>query len=330
MVQEAMHSLDVTLEPQAPPLRQRIRRFFRNYGFAYVLVLPALLFMLLVHFIPMAEGIYMSFLKLNQFTLPLFLGAPFVGLANYVHVLTNPQDPIRAGLGFAVRNTVIYTIVVTAGVMIIGMVTALLLNRKFPGRGIARTAMLLPWVVPSYVVGILWGFMWEKDTGIINQILVNVLHLLPSKPFWLIGPNTLWAIIIPTIWRSWPFIMIVFLSGLQTIPDELYEAARIDGASSWRQFWTITVPLMRPIIAIQLLFQIIYNVYSYNIVAMMFGNGAGYPGVWGDLLMTLLTRQTFGYWAFGSGAAASTLLMLAMLVVVGIWYRTFRSELTSE
>ncbi len=313
-----------------PSLGQRFRKFFHHYGFAYGLVLPALIFMMAVHFLPMVEGIWMSFLKLNEFTLPRFLGAPFVGFQNYTNVMFNPQDPIRAGMQYAIRNTAIYTFIVTIGVLIVGMMTALLLNRRFPGRGIARTLMLLPWVVPSYVVGILWGFMWQKDTGIINDLLVDVFHILPAKPFWLIGPHTIWAIIIPSIWRSWPFIMIVFLSGLQIIPDELYEAAKIDGACAFQRFWHITWPLMRPIIAIQLLFQLIYNVYSYNIVVMMFGNGSGYPGQWGDLLMTALTRQTFGYWAFGPGAAASFLLMLAMLVVVLIWYRVFRAELISQ
>ncbi|KEO81648.1 ABC transporter permease [Tumebacillus flagellatus] len=303
---------------------------FRGYGFAYWLILPSFLFMVVVHFIPMIQGIWMSFLNLNQFTLPKYLGAPAAGFQNYIDLLTNPDNPIRAGLGYAIRNTILYSIAVTIGVFVLGLGAAMLLNRKFKGRGIARTAMLLPWVVPSYVVGILWGFMWQRDNGIINHLLVDVLHLLPDKPFWLLGSNTILAIIIPTIWRNFPFMMVVFLSGLQTIPDELYEAAKIDGAGAVQRFFRITLPLLKPIIAVQLLFQVISNVYSYNIVAMMFGNGAGYPGQWGDLLMTALQRQTFGYWAFGSGAAASVLLMLVMLGVVAVWQRAFRSELNTE
>ncbi|MBL0385711.1 sugar ABC transporter permease [Tumebacillus sp. ITR2] len=308
----------------------RLRRAWREYRFAYALVVPALVFMVGIHFFPMVQGVWMSFLKLNQFTLAQYLKAPWVGLQNYTDVLFNPDNPVRAGLGVAVRNTILYSIAVTIGTLVVGMCGALLMNRKFAGRGFARTTLLLPWVVPSYVVGILWGFMWQKDNGVINFLLVDVLHLTSDKPFWLIGPNTLWAIVIPTIWRSWPFLMVVFLAGLQTIPEELYEAAKIDGASVWRQFRHITLPLLRPIIAIQLLFQIIANVYSYNIVAMMFGNGAGYPGEWGDLLMTALVRQSFGYWAFGSGSAASFLLMLVMLIVVSIWYRTFRKEMMMQ
>lgn len=309
--------------------KTKFKRSFREHRVAYLFILPTFVFMLMVHILPMIQGIIMSFLKLNQFTLNQYLKAPFAKLENYTNLLFNDSNPVRQGLGYALRNTAIYSVVVTIAVMVIGLLVAILLNRDFPGRGIARTAMLLPWVVPSYVVGVLWGFMWQKE-GIINYILVDILHLMSEKPFWLIGQNTIWAIIIPTVWRSWPFIMIVFLAGLQTIPNDLYEASKIDGAGRLRQFFNITLPMLKPIIAVQLLFQIINNVYSYNIVAMMFGNGAGYPGKWGDLLMTALTRQTFGYWSFGVGAAASFLLMASMLIIVGIWYRIFRSELRAE
>lgn len=312
-----------------PGARARWAKRIKEHKFAYLLMLPTLLFMMMVHLLPMVQGIWMSFLKLNQFTLVQYLKAPFVGFSNYWGLLFDAENPVRQGLNFAVRNTAIYAVVVTAGVMTMGLLMAILMNRDFPGRGIARTAMLLPWVVPSYVVGVLWGFMWQQN-GVINYLLVDVLHLMHDKPFWLMGTNTIWAIIIPTIWRGWPFLMVIFLAGLQTIPDDIYEAATIDGANKLRQFWHITLPMLKPIIAVQLLFQIINNVYSYNIVSTMFGNGAGYPGEWGDLLMTALTRQSFGYWAFGSGSAASLMLMVVMLMIVGVWYRSFRTELNAQ
>jgi len=315
--------------PAGPSLKRTswLSSEWRRNGLAYLMVLPAFLFMLAVHLWPMVQGIYMSFLKLTQFTLKQYLHAPFVGLDNYRAVLTDAENPIRQGLVLAARNTGIYTVCVTIGVMCTAMAIAMLLNRNFKGRSFVRTMMLLPWVVPSYVVGVLWGFMWHQDNGLINKILVDWLHLMSDKPFWLIGPNTIWAIVVPTIWRSWPYVMIVFLAGLQTIPDDLYEAAAIDGATPLQKFYKITLPMMKPVIAIQLLFQIIYNVYSYNIVIMMFGNGAGYPGDWGDLFMTALVRNSFSRWLFGYGAAASTVLMLLMLVVVWLWYKVFRQEL---
>ncbi|MNS66621.1 Inner membrane ABC transporter permease protein YcjO [compost metagenome] len=257
--------MEISRIPETPKadntFGSRLKKGFKEYRIAYLFILPTFLFMILVHVFPMIQGFVMSFLKLNQFTLSQYLSAPFTGIKNYLDLLFNENNPVRQGLGYALRNTAIYSVVVTAAVMVIGLLVAMLLNRDFPGRGIARAAMLLPWVIPSYVVGVLWGFMWQKD-GIINYILVDILHLMSDKPFWLIGQNTIWAIIIPTVWRSWPFMMVVFLAGLQTIPDDLYEAAKIDGANRFRQFFLITLPMLKPIIAVQLLFQIINNVYS--------------------------------------------------------------------
>lgn len=296
--------------------------------FPYLLLLPALLLMAAVNLTPILQGFYMSLLKLNQFTLAQYLDAPFVGLDNYRRVLFDGASPLRAGLGLALRNTLLYTAVVSLSAIAIGLGMALLMNRDFPGRNLARTLLLLPWIVPSYVVGSLWGFMWQRDVGIINTVLVDWLHLLDERPFWLIGANSFWAIVIPTVWRSWPVLMLIFLAALQSIPEDPYEAATLDGVSRWQQFLHITLPLLKPVILIQLMFQIIDNIYSYNLVSMMFGNGAGYPGEWADLLMPLLTRQSFSYWLFGQGAAVSFVMMALMLVFVGLWLRAFRQQMS--
>ncbi len=297
---------------------------FKKYRFAYFFVLPTVIGMVALHLTPILQGIWMSFLKLNQFTLDQYVGAPFIGLKNYYDVLLNFKSPIRIGLFDAARNTFIYTLVVTFGTVFLGMLVALMVNREFRGKGMIRTLFLFPWVVPTYVTGLLWGFMWQRSVGIINIILVDILHLLPDKPFWLIGPNTIWAIIVPTIWRYWPFSMLLLLAGMQSIPEELYEAADIDGASGWRKFWMITFPLLRPVWSILILFGLIFNVYSFNIVIMMFGFGAGFPGEWGDLLMTNIFRNSFMQWNFGSGAATSVLLMITMILIVNVWFYFYR------
>jgi multiple sugar transport system permease protein len=160
--------------------------------------------------------------------------------------------------------------------------------------------------------------------------LVDWLHILSEKPVWLIGPNTIWAIIIPTIWRQWPFAMLMLLAGLQNISKDVYEAAHIDGASPWQSFRHITWPLLKPVWAILILHGLIFNVYSFNIVIMMFGNGAGFPGKNGDLLMTNIFRNSFQMWDFGSGAAMSSLLMLGMVTVVFVWYRIFKDSLSAR
>ncbi|RTG99427.1 ABC transporter permease [Thermus scotoductus] len=306
-----------------------MQTFWKKYGLAYTFIAPAALGMLLVHYWPMLQGIYMSFLDLNLRTLHLYLKAPFVGLANYYEILFNTESTFRTGFVYAVRTTILYSLVVNAATLSLGLLLAHVLNRPLFLRGLWRSLLLLPWVVPSYVVGLLWGFMWLKN-GVINYLLVDILHLLPEKPSWLVGPLTFWAIVLPTIWRSWPFTMITYLAALQGIPQELYEAAKVDGATPWQRFLHITWPSIRPVTAILILYGVLGTFYSFNIVYMMFGHGAGYPGEWGDLLMTNLFRNTFGLWKFGVGAAASVLYMAMSVAFILFWYRVFREDLKAR
>jgi multiple sugar transport system permease protein len=306
-----------------------MQTFWKKYGLAYTFIAPAALGMLLVHYWPMLQGIYMSFLDLNLRTLHLYLKAPFVGLANYYEILFNTESTFRTGFVYAVRTTIPYSLVVNAATLSLGLLLAHVLNRPLFLRGLWRSLLLLPWVVPSYVVGLLWGFMWLKN-GVINHLLVDILHLLPEKPSWLVGPLTFWAIVLPTIWRSWPFTMITYLAALQGIPQELYEAAKVDGATPWQRFLHITWPSIRPVTAILILYGVLGTFYSFNIVYMMFGHGAGYPGEWGDLLMTNLFRNTFGLWKFGVGAAASVLYMAMSVAFILFWYRVFREDLKAR
>lgn len=307
-------------------------REIRKNRMAYWFLAPTVAGMVFVHLLPIVQGIWLSFLASRKDNLILYLKAPLPDngvLGNYKDVLFDPHSPLHAGMMDAVRNTFWYALLVTLGTTLAGLFGALLLNRKFAGRSVARTLFLFPWIVPTYVVGLLWGFMWQQENGIVNILLHDWLHLLSSKPQWLLGPNTLWAIIIPTIWRFWPYSMLMLLAGLQNIPGEVYEAAEIDGASAWQKFRHITFPLLRPVWSVLLLNGMLFNVYSFNIVIMMFGNGAGFPGKNGDLMMTAIFRNSFQMWDFGHGAAMSVLLMIAMLSLVVAWYRIFRKDLGS-
>ncbi|MEO6098528.1 MAG: sugar ABC transporter permease [Fibrobacteria bacterium] len=322
--------------PAAPPAVQRRSRFqrmvrsVRRNKVPYIFLLPTVIGMLLLQAAPILQGLYLGFLRSRKDRLLDYLSAPWAGFENYAQILFNPDSPIRSGLWDAVRNTALYTVAVTIGTLAVGTAAALMVNREFRFRAAARTLMLFPWIVPTYVVGLLWGFLWQREAGLVNIVLVDWLHLFAEKPTWLIGPNTLWAIIIPTIWRQWPFSMLMLLAGLQGISKDVYEAAEIDGANAWQAFRRITWPLLKPVWAILILHGLIFNVYSFNIVIMMFGNGAGFPGKHGDLLMTALFRNSFQMWDFGTGAAMSSLLMLAMMTLVFIWYRIFRDQLTGK
>jgi multiple sugar transport system permease protein len=310
-------------EPPAPaPPGRGPRRSGRRL--AYWLIAPAVVFMVLVHVIPTLGGLALSFKNLNTFTFSRLFGAPWNGLHNYNAILFDSANPLHSGFMDAVRNSIIYTAATVTGTLAGGLGIALLMARQFPGRRIVRTLMLAPYVVPSFVVAVLWGFMWQSDSGIINKVLVDYTGVLHDRPTWLLGHNSLVAVIIPSIWRGIPLAMLIFLAGLESMPRDLHEAAAIDGAGPWRRFRHITLPLLRPLIAVQLLFGVIYSAYQFTIPYVMLGSN---PGPDADLIMTLIVRQSFSNNLFGFGAAASTLLMLVMLVWVAVWYRAFRRDL---
>lgn len=307
-----------------PRLRRRVGAAAARRRFAWLLIAPAALFMILVHGLPTVGGIYLSFKELNTFTFSLLFDAPSAGVGNYSAILFDADSPLRPGFFGAVQNTVVYTVATVGGTLLGGLAVAVLLNRPIRGQKLIRTLMLTPWIVPSFVVALLWQFMWQSDVGIVNKILVDYTGLLSTRPVWLSGEASLWAIIIPSIWRGLPFAMLIFFAGLQAIPPELGEAAAIDGAGPWRRFRHITLPLLRPLVAIQLLFGVIYAAYQYAIPVVMLGST---PGPDADLMMTLIVRQSFQNNLFGFGAAASVLLTLAMFVWVLAWWRTFRRDL---
>jgi multiple sugar transport system permease protein len=313
--------------PHAAPARSSAggwRRAWRRHRFAYALIAPAALFMLLIHVVPAVGGVVLSLKNLNTFTFSKLFGAPWTGLRNYRELLFDSASPLRSGFMDALRNTAIYTSLTVAGTIGGGLGVALLLNRPVRGARALRTLALTPWIVPTFVVATLWQFMWQSDVGIVDKLLVDWTHVLHHRPVWLLGPNTIWAIVVPSIWRGLPFSMLLCFAGLRAIPSELYEAAAIDGAGAWQRFRAITLPLLRPLLAIQLLFLVIYTAYQFVIPNVMLGND---PGPHADLLMTLIVRTSFQNNLVGVGAAASTLLVLGMAVWVGVWFLAFRRDL---
>ena len=278
------------------------------------LIAPAVVFMVLVHLLPTIGGFFLSFKSLNTFTFRRLFDAPWAGLENYRgDPLRRRQPAARRVLGAPSRTRSSTRSGPSAGRSSAGSPWRCCCNRPMRGHRLVRTLMLTPWIVPSFVVAVLWQFMWQSDVGIINKVLVDYTHILGDRPIWLLGHNSMWAIIIPSIWRGLPFAMLIFLAGLQAMPRELHEAAAIDGAGPFRRFRYITLPLLRPLIAVQLLFGVIYAAYQFAIPYVMLGSN---PGPDADLMMTLIVRQSFSNNLFGFGGAASTLLMLAMFVWV--------------
>ncbi len=306
-----------------------------HYRIAYLFITPAVLVMLLVHIVPTVQAIYMSFLDLNTRTLLEYLRAPWVGLEHYISIIsglvTNTGDSLIKGLGQALQNSLYFTLFTQGGTLLISLVLALLLNRNFKGRGVARTLVLLPWVVPTFAVGIIFQFIWLQQGGLANRILFDWFHIVDQPISWLIGPNSRIALIIPAIWNGLPFQTIMLLSALQIVPLDLYEAASIDGANTWQKFKSITLNYLKPIIFTTTMFGVIFNFFGfgpYNIAVSLFSSDN--LGRYNNLLTIAIVRQTFNNQLFGYGAAASVLVMLAALIFVAIWYALFRKSLISE
>ncbi|WP_029215405.1 carbohydrate ABC transporter permease [Kallotenue papyrolyticum] len=309
--------------------RQRLRRD----RIAYLFIAPAVLMMLLVHIIPTLQGLYMSLLDVRQETLRLYLRAPFVGLRHYHNILEGlifggGNANIR-GLAQATRNSLWFTLWLNVGTVGLGLVLALLLNRKFRGRGLARTLVLLPWIVPSFVVGLIWRFIWLQRGGLANQILVEWLGLVDRPIQWLLLENTRWALLLPAVWRNVPFTALLLLAGLQVIPGDLYEAAQVDGANAWQRFRYITLPMLKPNLAVIVMFGVVFNLFGfgpYNIATSMFGSTN--HGRYAELLIPAIARQTFSNQLYSYGAAASVLMMILAMLFILAWYRIFRNALT--
>lgn len=295
----------------------------RKNSTPYLLILPAVLGMLLVHFIPMIWGFVISFLDLNIYNVINWAKAPFVGLSNYVNgfssVTTLGQRFFRS-----IFNVAYYSLVTITFGYLIGLGAALLLNKKFVGRNLVRGLILLPFITPDSVTYNLWRFILQARIGILNKVLLD-LGLISEQIVWLVGNKTLYAVMIASIWKGWPFTALILLAGLQSIEPELYEAAMIDGANAWQRFRYITLPFLRPVTRTLIILNILWNFNAYNQFVVMLGDD---PGRFAEVPSTLIMRQAFNHLEYGKGAALSIILMLIMLIItIGyFFYYRVRAE----
>ncbi len=299
---------------------RKARRSLRPGALPYLLIIPALLFELLIHIVPMIFGVVISLFKLNQFYIRNWSNAPFAGLENF-KIGLDTNGPIGSSLAHSFLITAAYTVFVVGFSWLLGIAAALLVNAEFRGRGWFRTLFLIPYALPIYVSVIAWQFMLQQNNGAVNTLLVKNLHLLSHAPFWLIGGNAFWSMVITSLWRTWPFAFLVLLAALQNIPAELYDAASVDGASKWRQFRSITLPQIRPVSAVVVLVLFLWTFNDFNTPYILFGQA---PPDAADLLSLHIYVNSFVDLNFGLGAAMSTLLLIFLLIVSVIYIRLLR------
>jgi multiple sugar transport system permease protein len=319
---------DVSPPTDRPPKARKPRRVggFRFRLTPYLLLIPALVLELAVHVLPILAGIWMSTKGLTQFFIRNWSEAPFVGLGNY-RIVLDFDGPTGRTLLHSLVVTIFYTVLSVGLAWLLGITAAVLLQKDFRGRGLLRTVFLTPYALPAYAAIITWTFLLQRDTGLLNHVLVDQLGVTDDRPFWLIGGNSFWSLVIVSVWRTWPFALLCLTAGLQTVPGELYEAAAIDGAGFWRQLRSITLPMLRPVNQVLILVLFLWTFNDFNTPYVLFGKSAPYEA---DLISVHIYQASFNTWNFGLGSAMSVLLLGFLLVVTGVYLLITRRWRTDD
>lgn len=290
---------------------------------AWVLLAPMLLMMLLLTTWPLARTLWLSFtdaaLVGNDIT-PAWVGAD-----NFIYALTDPDFQA------ALWRTLYFTLVSVAFEGVIGVLVALLLNQKFHGRNVLRVLVILPWALPTIVNATMWRLNFNPDYGSINALLTQ-LGVIDHYRSWLGDPaSALNAVMLADIWKNYPLITLLTLAALQSIPDDLYEAARLDGASAWRRFRAITLPAILAPLAVALVLRTIDAFKVFDIIYVMTRGG---PMDSTKTLSFFVYQESFSYLRAGSGAAYAVLMTLLCGLLIALYmlmlFRQRRRSLTDE
>ncbi|WP_336741643.1 sugar ABC transporter permease [Aureimonas altamirensis] len=296
---------------------------------AWLFLAPMLLVLALVAAWPLAQTIRFS---LTDASLSSLGTAEFVGFRNYLEYV-DYGDGEGEWFGLllddewwrAVRNTLWFTAISVSIETVLGTIFALVLNASFPGRGIVRAAVLIPWAIPTIVSAKLWAWMMNDQFGILNDILMTV-GLISSPVAWTASPDTaLWAVIIVDVWKTTPFMALLILAGLQMVPGDVYEAAKIDGVSPVRVFFKVTLPLIHPAILVAVIFRALDALRVFDLIYVLTPNNAE------TKTMSVFAQENlFQFDNFAYGSAASTLLFLVIALSTIAYIRMARLNLSGD
>lgn len=283
---------------------------------AWAFLAPVVAYLAAFYAYPLYRNVDLS---LRHYTVRSFVqgGAPFSGWDNFRQVIHDPA------FGTALRNTMVFTLVSIVFQYAIGLALAVFFNRAFRLAPTLRALFLIPWLLPLIVSASTWSWMLNSESGVVNYLLglVGV-----GQVDWLTSPSwALTSVIIANVWIGIPFNLVILYSGLQNIPAELYEAASLDGASGWQQFWRITFPLLRPVSAITVLLGFVYTLKVFDLIWIMTRGG---PGDSSSTFATWSYRLGFGSLLpeFGPGAAVGNILILIALVFGLVYIRVQRRQ----
>lgn len=282
--------------------------------FITFLLAPALLVILAVVAFPFVFNVILSFSNANIYHIRDWR---LIGVAQYASVF-------RQQLFWSILlKTVIWTMVNIVFHVVIGVFLAVVLHQKFiRGKSAWRVALILPWALPQYISALTWRGMFNYEYGAVNLLITKYLHLSPVQ--WLTSPfEAFLAVIITNIWLGFPFMMVIALGGLQSIPDELYEAADVDGASKWFQFWNITAPLLRPVMIPAITLGIVWTFNNINVVWLV--SNMGEPADSTHILVSYVYKAAFNMYRFGWAAALSVVIFAILFIFAQVFLKNTRA-----
>lgn len=281
----------------------------REIRFAYYLITPTLIILLLIIAYPIINTFYLSLHK-YYLTRPHF--RPFIGFKNYLYFLGDEE------FWASIKRTLYFMGVSVALELVLGILTALLLLQKAKGMELLKTIIILPWAVPTIVNGAIWKWIYNADYGVLNGLLYR-LGIISQYKAWLADPFTaLNLVIIADIWHTTPFVIIVMLAALTTIPDSLYEAAKIDGAGVFRRFFNITLPLLTPAILVAL---VIRTVEAFRVFDIIYVITRGGPANGTQVIAYQAYLETFSYLHLGKGSALSFIISIFIMLLAIIYIK---------
>lgn len=274
--------------------------------FGYAILFPSIAVIAIFRFFPMLQAFYVSLTSYDLLSPPVF-----IGLNNFVDLVQDPSFINSA------QVSVTYVVFSVVPVWVLSLALALLFNRSIRGKNLFRAAVFMPVVMPAVVNAVVWTFMYQQD-GVVNTIIgwfgVDPIPWLRSSAW------ALWAVIIIGIWRATPYYMVIFLAGLQAIPEEYYEAAQIDGANGWAQFRHITLPLLQPTTMLVVVMSVIVALKVFAVPLIMTGGG---PADATRVLPLFIYQTAFEFFKMGRAAAMSVFLFIAMMIFTVFQIRLF-------
>jgi trehalose/maltose transport system permease protein len=297
---------ETRVQPAAPVAAPQVRSKLvqAQTRLAWILLAPSLIVVALIALIPLMQTFWQS---LTNARLASERPVMFVGLTNYINLLTDPD------FRWSIWITVQFSVVTVFFEFVLGLIIALVVNSNFKGRGFMRAAMLVPWAIITVVSAQMWKWMYNDVYGVINDLLVDKLHLLPSNVAWLSNPATqMPAIQAIDIWKATPFVALLLLAGLQVIPGDIYEAARVDGANGLQQFWSLTLPLLKPAILVTLIFRTLDALRVFDVFYVIFGSNPT------TMPMAVYAQQylvSFAQLGYGSAVAIAIFLIIGIFVI---------------